>query len=210
MKGTDIYQKYTARKRAAILLLLLFIAIAAVFAVNAGSTNLNPYQVVQAVIGKGSNVSGIVIWQIRLPRILAAVIAGAGLSAAGCVMQNNLRNPLASPSTLGISNAAAFGANMAIIVFGAGSIRSSAADAVTISNPYLVTVSAFIWSNGGCGDYFAAGKAQRAFTGGDGAGRCGSKLAFSAGTILIQYFAQDVQIAAAVFWTLETLKGCME
>lgn len=205
MKGTDIYQKYTARKRAAILLLLLFIAIAAVFAVNAGSTNLNPYQVVQAVIGKGSNVSGIVIWQIRLPRILAAVIAGAGLSAAGCVMQNNLRNPLASPSTLGISNAAAFGANMAIIVFGAGSIRSSAADAVTISNPYLVTVSAFIWSMAAAVIILLLarlrGLSPEAMV---LAGVALSSL-FSAGTILIQYFAQDVQIAAAVFWTFGDL-----
>ncbi|MCR4435245.1 MAG: iron ABC transporter permease [Clostridiales bacterium] len=205
LKQTDIYQRYTAKKKLAVILLGLLIAIVAVFAVNAGSTNLNPAQVMQTIFGKGSNISDIVVWQIRLPRILAAVIAGAGLSVAGCVMQNNLRNPLASPSTLGISNAAAFGANVAIIVFGAGSIQSTSADAVAINNPYVVTFSAFIWSMAAA---FAILLLAR-FKGFSPeamvlAGVALSSL-FSAGTILIQYFAQDVQVAAVVFWTFGDL-----
>ena len=201
----DNYQRYTARKGIVTLSLILLILIAAIIALNAGSINLNPYQVIQSVIGRGADVADIVIWQIRLPRILAAIMAGAGLSVAGCVMQNNLRNPLASPSTLGISNAAAFGANMAIIVFGAGSIRSTGADAVNISNPYFVTLSAFAWSM-----VAAVIILLLARTGGFSpeaivlSGVALSSL-FSAGTILIQYFAQDVQIAAAVFWTFGDL-----
>jgi iron complex transport system permease protein len=204
-KYIDSYQRYTARKKAVLFILILLIFTAAVLALNAGSTDLNPYQVVRTILGMGTDVSDIVIWRIRLPRTLAAIIAGAGLSVAGCVMQNNLRNPLASPSTLGISSAAAFGANMAIILFGAGNIGSSGADAVIISNPYLVTFSAFISS-------LAATVIILLLTRFRGfspeamvlSGVALSSL-FSAGTILIQYFAQDVQIAAAVFWTFGDL-----
>lgn len=205
LNQTVIYHKFTARKRFVIILLFLMIAIASVFAINAGSTNLNLYQVIQAVLGKGTDISDIVIWQIRLPRVLAAIIAGVGLSVAGCVMQNNLKNPLASPSTLGISNAAAFGANLAIIVFGAGSIQSTGTDAVIINNPYMVTVSAFIWAMVGTVIILLLAR-FRGFSP-EAMVLAGVALSslFSAGTILIQYFAQDVQITAAVFWTFGDL-----
>lgn len=201
----DVYQHYTARKGIVTLILIALIILVTLVALNAGSMQLNLYQVIQAIIGKGADVADIVIWQIRLPRILAAIVAGCGLAVAGCVMQNNLRNPLASPSTLGISNAAAFGANLAIIVFGAGTIRSTGADPVNINNPYFVTIFAFFWSMVATVIILLLAR-----TGGFSpeaivlSGVALSSL-FSAGTILIQYFAQDVQIAAAVFWTFGDL-----
>lgn len=201
----DNYRRYMANKGLATLALVLLIGIVAMIALNAGSMDLNPHQVIRSIIGKGADVADIVIWQIRLPRILAAIIAGAGLSVAGCVMQNNLRNPLASPSTLGIANAAAFGANMAIIVFGAGSIRSTGADAVNISNPYSVAFSAFIWAMAAALIILLLAR-TRGFSP-EAIVLAGVALSslFSAGTILIQYFAQDVQVAAAVFWTFGDL-----
>ncbi|NLN17184.1 MAG: iron ABC transporter permease [Firmicutes bacterium] len=201
----DAYRRYTAAKGLVMLALVVSIGIASLIALGAGSMNLNPYEVLRALTGKGDDVADIVIWQIRLPRILAAIVAGAGLSVAGCVMQNNLRNQLASPSTLGIANAAAFGANMAIIVFGAGSVRSTGADAVYIANPYFVAFSAFVWAMAAASIILLLAR-----TGGFSpeaivlAGVALSSL-FSAGTILIQYFAQDVQVAAAVFWTFGDL-----
>jgi FecCD transport family. len=120
-------------------------------------------------------------------------------------MQNNLRNPLASPSTLGISNAAAFGANIAIIVFGAGSIQSSNTDAVIINNPYAVTASAFMWAMVGTLVIILLAR-LRGFSP-EAMVLAGVAIGslFSAGTILIQYFAQDVQVAAMVFWTFGDL-----
>jgi iron complex transport system permease protein len=202
---TDIYLRYTGRKKLVLVVLVCLIILVAIVAVNAGSMNLNLYQVIQSILGNGSNVSDVVIWRIRLPRILAAIIAGAGLSVAGCVMQNNLRNPLASPSTLGISNAAAFGANLAIIVFGAGSISSTSTDAVTINNPYMVTVSAFVCSMIATMVILLLARI-RSFSP-EAMVLSGVALSslFSAGTILIQYFAQDFQIAAVVFWTFGDL-----
>lgn len=202
---TTAYQQYKGRKKVIISLLVILTVFLAAFAINAGSTDLNLYQVLITILGQGSSISNVVIWNIRLPRVLAGIIAGAGLSVAGCVMQNNLRNPLASPSTLGISNAAAFGANMAIIVFGAGSVQSANADAVIINNPYMVTVSAFIWSMVAALAVLLLAKfrgfsPEAMILAGVAIGSL-----FSAGTILIQYFAQDVQVAAVVFWTFGDL-----
>ncbi|MDZ7636498.1 MAG: iron chelate uptake ABC transporter family permease subunit [Bacteroidales bacterium] len=81
-----------------------------------------------------------IVMQIRLPRVLAGIVSGIALSVSGVVMQSVLRNPLGSPFTLGISNAAAFGAAFAVIIFGAGSMHSSSSDAVLIANPYIVTL----------------------------------------------------------------------
>lgn len=157
------------------------------------------------LFGSGSRISDIVIWQIRLPRILAAIIAGAGLSIAGCVMQNNMRNPLASPSTLGISSAAAFGANMAIIVFGAGSVQSKSTDAVIINNPYIVSVSAFICSTAAALVILLLSKLRKFLPEAMILAGVAISSLFSAGTILIQYFAQDIQVAAVVFWSFGDL-----
>ncbi|MFA0816542.1 MAG: FecCD family ABC transporter permease [Anaerofustis sp.] len=203
--GIEAYQAHTKRKWLILLALILLVFILAVLSVNAGAAALNPIEVLKSIFGHGTELSSIVVWRIRMPRVVTAIIAGAGLSVAGCVMQNNLRNPLASPSTLGISNAAAFGANVAIILFGAGSIQSSSADTVIINNPYMVTITAFICAMGAT--LIIIGLARlRGFTP-EAIVLAGVALSslFTAGTTIIQYFAQDVQIAAAVFWTFGDL-----
>ena len=74
-----------------------------------------------------------VVWQIRLPLISGAILAGFGLGACGCVMQAVLKNPMASPFTLGISSGAHFGVSLAA-VFG-----------VTIlDGPYFLVGNAFV------------------------------------------------------------------
>lgn len=56
-----------------------------------------------------------VIWNVRLPRVVMAMLVGAGLAAAGACFQSVFSNPLASPDTLGVSSGAAFGAALAIL-----------------------------------------------------------------------------------------------
>lgn len=202
---TESYQKYKERKKFILVVLAFLIVLISVVAVNAGSMKLNLGQVGQAILGNGNDISDTVIWRIRLPRILAAIIAGAGLSVAGCVMQNNLRNPLASPYTLGISNAAAFGANVAIIGFGAGSIRSTSTDAVIINNPYLVTASAFVCAMAAAIVILLLARIRGFSPEAMVLSGVALNSLFSAGTILIQYFAEDFQIAAVVFWTFGDL-----
>ena len=85
-----------------------------------GSSGMSVRSCVLALLGQGDTAAVRIMRYIRLPRLLAAVIAGAGLSAAGLVMQTVLGNPMASPATLGVSNAAVFGANLSIVAFAGG------------------------------------------------------------------------------------------
>ncbi|WP_434075581.1 FecCD family ABC transporter permease [Moorella naiadis (nom. illeg.)] len=195
------YQRYTRRKVLIIALLTLLSVLLGVYAINAGSAELTPGQVLLTLLGQVEGRSQVIIWHIRLPRVLAALTAGAGLAVAGCVMQNILRNPLASPFTLGVSQGAAFGAAVAILTLGAGSTSRTGADAVLINNPYLVTSFAFQGA-------LAATLVILLLSRYKGVSPEAMVLAgvalgslFSAGTIILQYFASDVQVAAMVFWT---------
>lgn len=199
------YRQYIHKKYLLGLILGALIFIMAILAINAGSANLSFKDTLMTLLGQGTKMTTAVVWRIRMPRIIAAIVAGAGLSVAGCVLQNNLRNPLASPSTLGVSSAAAFGANFAIIILGAGAVKSTAADAVSINNPYVVTLCAFAGSMIATLVILALAKLKD-FTP-EAVVLAGVALSslFSAGTTLMQYFAQDAQVAAAVFWTFGDL-----
>ena len=207
--GSDVamiaFLHQSARKRRLILGLAALTLLLAVIAINAGAADTHPLQVLRALLGLESGLPGVVIWNIRLPRVIAGIVAGIGLAVAGCVMQTCLRNPLASPFTLGISNAAAFGANLAIVFFGAGTLHSNTHDAVFIANPYAVTVSAFVFSMVAMSLILLLAR-QRGFSPESVvlAGVAFGSL-FSAGSALVQYFAQDVQVAAMVFWTFGDL-----
>ncbi|HHW41665.1 MAG TPA: iron ABC transporter permease [Syntrophomonadaceae bacterium] len=195
------YLKYTGRKVFIICLILLLTALLGIYAVNAGSAELSPAQVLLTLLGRAEGRLNIIVWNIRLPRVLAAVTAGIGLSVAGCVMQNLLRNPLASPSTLGVSQGAAFGAAVAIIALGAGSVQSTSADAVIINNPCLVTCSAFAGAM--ATTLVVLFLAQVRGVTPEAMVLAGVALGslFSAATIILQFFASDVQVASMVFWT---------
>ena len=195
------YLRYTQRKLLIVGLLVALTAVLGLYAINAGSAELSPGQVLMALLGKAEGRLDIIVWNIRLPRVLAAVVAGVGLSVAGCVMQNILRNPLASPFTLGISQGAAFGAAAAIIALGAGSTHSTSADAVIINNPYLVTSSAFLGAMATTMIVLALARCRGVTP--EAMVLAGVALGslFSAATTILQYFAADVQVAAVVFWT---------
>lgn len=199
------FQRQSSSKKQVILGLIGLALLMAVIALNAGAADTHPWQVLRALLGLEKGLSSVVIWNIRLPRIVAGIVAGIGLAVAGCVMQTCLRNPLASPFTLGISNAAAFGANLAIVFFNAGSVYSNAQDAVFINNPYLVTLSAFAFSLVSMALILLLARV-RGFSPESVvlAGVAFGSL-FAAGSAVVQYFAEDVQVAAMVFWTFGDL-----
>ncbi|MFR4035703.1 MAG: iron chelate uptake ABC transporter family permease subunit [Oscillospiraceae bacterium] len=104
-------------------ILFLSLLIALVLSLRAGSYNTPIAELVKGVFGKAADDKiNLVVRNNRLPRICTALIAGAGLGLAGCVMQAILRNPLASASTLGVSQGAGFGAAFAIIVLNMGAV----------------------------------------------------------------------------------------
>ncbi len=91
-----------------ILFLLLATFILLITTLSIGSNNISFIQVIKILIGQGTKQENILINILRLPRALAALFAGMALAAAGAILQGVIRNPLASPSILGITGGAAF------------------------------------------------------------------------------------------------------
>ncbi|WP_088182792.1 MULTISPECIES: FecCD family ABC transporter permease [Sphingobium] len=95
-----------------ILLALLLFAVAA--SLLAGTVWLRPHDVAKALAHRQDDLTGLILTQIRLPRVILAIMVGAILGLSGAVLQGLLRNPLAEPGTLGVSAGAALGAVIAI------------------------------------------------------------------------------------------------
>ncbi len=101
------------------LLLGLAVIAALALAVMIGESAFDGAQYAAAFSDPASG-PGEVLWQVRAPRAVCALVVGAALGLAGAVMQGLLRNPLADPGVLGVSATAAFGAALAIVLGGAG------------------------------------------------------------------------------------------
>ncbi|HOT15269.1 MAG TPA: iron ABC transporter permease [Bacteroidales bacterium] len=199
------YKSFTKRRILFILIVIVLLLVVSLFAIISGVAGISLHNVFSVAFGQGSDFAQQVVLKIRLPRILGAILAGTVLSVSGAVMQSILRNPLASPFTLGISGAAAFGAAFAIVVFGAGSNYSGSNDAVIVHNPYIVIASAFAWSIASLAVILLISK----FRGATPevmilSGIIISSL-FSAGISALQYFANDVQLASVIFWSFGDL-----
>ncbi len=104
-------------------IILIIMPIAALFiALGIGRINISPSEVFETIMSKFSSdyeVSMVMyktIWTIRLPRILLAILVGAGLSCAGCAFQSLFANPLATPDTLGVASGSSFGAALGILL----------------------------------------------------------------------------------------------
>lgn len=105
------------------LILLLAISLTALVV---GPSNISILQTVQSILNLvfGDSAQGLltkveawqqtIIYQVRLPRVITAVLVGASLAVCGAVLQGLFRNPLASPSVLGVSSGASLGAVIAI------------------------------------------------------------------------------------------------
>jgi iron complex transport system permease protein len=105
-----------ASRLAALLALLAFVAMTMAFAaLFLGSAPVSPRAVMAVLTGRdgGAGVPDVIVLSLRLPRILAALLAGGALAVAGVGFQALTRNPLAEPAVLGVSSGAAFGVVMA-------------------------------------------------------------------------------------------------
>lgn len=94
----------------------------------------------------GSGMDATILWQLRLPRVLAAALAGASLGLSGAILQAMLRNPLASPDIIGFTSAAGAGAVATIVVTGGSALVVPGALAAGLAGAALVM--ALAWRNG--------------------------------------------------------------
>ena len=138
------YKKYY-RGRTVILLIIILTLVAIFFIFPFfGSLKIPWTDVIRCIVTFDTDSQfGKVVWNVRIVRLIGGILAGAGLAVCGVVMQCILKNPLASPYTLGLSNAAAFGAAFSIVFVGTGSMATSF---ISIDNPFVTTLFAFGFS----------------------------------------------------------------
>lgn len=207
-KTLSVSEQYNVAKAKKIVIILILLAIVFLFfvvSVFVGSGTLSFKEVFLAIFNKGSETARLIVRHIRFPRVIAALIAGGGLAVSGLVMQTVLKNPLASPTTLGVSNAAVFGANFAIIVVGAGAFHSTHGSWLSISNPYLVSTFSFLSAIIAAGSILLLARLKNLNASAIVLAGVAVSAIFQAGTTLIQYFASDTQVASAVYWTFGDL-----
>jgi iron complex transport system permease protein len=201
-KGKTVtdYKSYVRNKAYIGIFLVMALIVAVICSIKVGAANLSVYDIINALINRQAD-GALIIWNIRIPRILAAIIAGCCMGIEGCIMQNVLRNPLASPFTMGITQGAAFGAAFAIIVLGAGTLHSAQVDAVIVNNPYLTVFAAFLGAIIGVIIILLIARARGITPEAMILAGVAMSSLFIAGMQFLQYFASDTQVAATVFWT---------
>ena len=203
----NLYDEFLFKKRLALVVVVMLTLLLTMVYMGIGSMKISLGEIIRVFMGQGEQKYQTAILNIRLPRALAGLLVGAILAAAGAVMQCVLRNPLASASTLGVSQGAAFGAAIGIIVFGGGVITSSsAASTVSVDNPYIVTLCAFLCGSVSSVVVVAISRIKKNI-GPGGLVLAGTALSamFSGGSTLLQYFADDSALGAVVFWTFGNL-----
>jgi iron complex transport system permease protein len=195
------YQRFVGRKALFLGFLLLGIIFLAGVAATLGSANISVLDVYTAILARflpgqfQSNwFSDTIVWGLRLHRIILSVIAGMGLAIAGAVMQGILKNPLASPFTLGISSAASFGAALAIVL-GAG---FAGGEWIIIGNAFVFTLLASMTVYG-LAKYKGITPETMILAG------IAIMYLFQAMTSFLQYVGQAEQVQEVVFWMMGSM-----
>ena len=192
------YKKFIGRK--VLFILVSFVLIVAIAGIAA---TLGSYQIevteVYTILWHGlfhdpETTEELVVWNLRLPSIVMGILAGIGLAIAGTTMQGVVRNPLASPYTLGIASAAGFGAALAIIL-GAG----------FVAGKYLIIANAFLFAL--CSSFIIYGLSRVKGATPETMILAGIALMylFSAMTGVLQYFGEEKAVAEVVFWMFGSL-----
>lgn len=185
------------------------VLLAAVYALTVGGAGIGLHDAL-AVLGQkatgsvptdpDANRVYLQVWELRVPRVLLALLAGAALAVAGVLFQGLLRNPLVSPYTLGIAPAAAFGAAFAILFVGPRDLGSSggvgwvvvgALSVALLSSVVVLLLGAI--KRGDPATLILLGIAVTQF--------------FTAATSALQYTADQETLALIVQWTWGSVNG---
>ncbi|CEH28581.1 iron ABC transporter permease [Aneurinibacillus migulanus] len=113
MRPEIFNQERRSRSIKLIILLGVLVLFGLVISMNTGRYSMPPSEVLQTLFGQGSKKQNIVLFDMRLPRIIISVLIGAGLAISGAVLQGISRNGLSDPGILGINS----GAGLAVLLF---------------------------------------------------------------------------------------------
>ncbi len=188
-----------------ILIISLAVLLLAAYSITISSTTITPVQVYQTLFNQIFPGTFDIPWRtqeiimkVYAPRVLMAIVVGPILAICGCLISTILKNPLATPYTLGVSSSAAFGAGMSI-VFG---ITAIAGRWGTITNAFLFSMipAAII--------LMATSRKSMMATTMILIGVSMSYL-FSSANTLMQYFGSADAVKQAMFWAVGDLNGAM-
>ena len=193
------FRKFTWRKTVFIVFSFFLIVVIAAISVSIGSYSISTVKICSALrhIFQGDfsgNTEALVVWTLRLPRITMGILAGIGLGISGTVMQGILRNPLASPTTIGISAAAGLGAALAILA-GVG----------FTGGKFLLIGNAFFFAMIPAAVIFALSRFNKSTPEIMILAGIGMLYIFSSITSLLQYFAAENALKSMVLWLMGDL-----
>ncbi len=194
--GIDaLYRKNQVKSVSFLIILCGILLLAVLLSLRAGSYETPMGELIKGIFGASSDKKiNLIVQNNRLPRILTAILAGGGLGLAGCILQAVLRNPLASASTLGVSQGATFGAAFAIVVLGMGSTTG-----------FGIPLCAFLGSIAVALVILGLSKFRQVSPEGIVLAGVANSSMFTGATTLIQYFADEVELSTLVFWTFGDL-----
>lgn len=190
------------RKESNATVVIVILCVAIVFVYMAclfiGQSSMTSKDVIDTILGNGSWGHNYIVFNLRMPRTLCAAIVGAGLSIAGVAMQAMFKNPMASPSVLGLSSGASFGACLAI-AFGIGGMFGRYTTPVMaflfcLLTMFLVYSLAITRYGVPITLLLLSGIAVGAF--------------FSGLTSLIQYVVDPDVLQGVIYWTLGSFNRC--
>lgn len=192
---------FKVRRRKLFYLSLLFVAAVAIFLADIiiGSQGLGLDGFLKGLLGEGASREAVIVWNIRMPGAVMALMVGMALAISGAQMQTVLNNPLADPFTLGLSSAAGFGAAVAIV------LNKSMVSYLPIPSEWFVAVNAFIFS---LLTVFLISSASRLRAlSAETITLLGIAVmfAFNALLTLLQYMASADQLQELIFWMMGSL-----
>ena len=192
------YRKVLLRRFILAGAILLFILLSLLLDFTLGPSGLSVSTLWQTLFDAASVDAGtrVIVWELRLPFALMAVVVGMGLGLAGAEMQTILNNPLASPFTLGVSSAASFGAALSIIL-GIG--------IPGIPDQWFISVNAFVFALMACFVLDGISRWTRVATSGVVLFGIALVFTFNALISILQFVASEDTLQGLVFWTMGSL-----
>ncbi len=197
MSGSG-YIRRCSRRVAVLTLLVLAIPLSFSMAVSVGAVHIGPAKILALFFTLNPSLDPVawtIIWNIRVPRALMALTAGAALATSGMALQGVLRNPLVSPFTLGVSLGASFGAALAIVL-GVG--LAGLGRCIVIANAFLFSLLA-------CLTALLIARVKGMTSESVILSGIAMTYVFSALITLLQYMAREWQLKMLVHWMMGDL-----
>jgi iron complex transport system permease protein len=190
------YERLTARRASLLAGAVAIALLAAVLDIATGPAFLSPATVGRSILGlTDDRATNAIVWTIRLPVALMALVVGLALGLSGAVMQTILNNPLASCYTLGISAAAGFGAGLAILFGGV----------LPIAVDYAIPLNAFLFAALACALVYLMGRLRGMTPEAMVLAGIALLFLFQALLALLQFIASPEALQQIVFWLFGSL-----